>query len=210
MSDYSRVKELVHLGYKSCGRASPPPFCRMRSTIRRSGRNIWPPVRRANTGRLTRWKPSKSLGADRRHGSPGIQNRLSKALRGPLDLSKVDTQLTRIAGEGQFDRLGYEGFTPEWSSRFARHHTRKVLWPAVCRSRRQRRRLRRGGIRFFRGRASDFHGCCPPRRRMAQRSAVRIQQSGGQRVLPAFGPVAVFRCAVRISHPSLRATPSAD
>ena len=40
-----------------------------------------------------------------------IQNRLSKALRGPLDLSKVDKQLTRIAGEGQFDRLGYEGFT---------------------------------------------------------------------------------------------------
>ncbi len=40
-----------------------------------------------------------------------LQSRLSQALRGPLDLSKVDTQLTRIAGEGQFDRLGYEGFT---------------------------------------------------------------------------------------------------
>ena len=40
-----------------------------------------------------------------------LQHKLSKALRGPLDLSKVDRQLTRLAGMGQFDRLGYEGFT---------------------------------------------------------------------------------------------------
>ncbi len=39
-----------------------------------------------------------------------LQHRLSKALEGTLDLSKLDTQLTRVAGEGQFDRLGYEGF----------------------------------------------------------------------------------------------------
>jgi len=40
-----------------------------------------------------------------------IKNQLSKTIRGPLDLHRLDTQLTRIAGEGQFDRLGYEGFT---------------------------------------------------------------------------------------------------
>src|SRR5208282_4657996 len=39
-----------------------------------------------------------------------LQHKLSKALRGPINLSKVDTQLNRIAGVGQFDRLGYEGF----------------------------------------------------------------------------------------------------
>ena len=39
-----------------------------------------------------------------------LQHRLSKALQGPLDLSRLDQQLTRIAGEGEFDSLGYEGF----------------------------------------------------------------------------------------------------
>src|SRR5208282_1817198 len=42
-----------------------------------------------------------------------LQHKLSKALRGPLNLSKVDTQLTHLAGAGQFDRLGYEGFTQD-------------------------------------------------------------------------------------------------
>src|SRR6202007_409402 len=41
--------------------------------------------------------------------------RLEKSLkpftRGPLDLPKLEGQLTRIAGEGEFDRLGYEGFS---------------------------------------------------------------------------------------------------
>src|SRR5262249_33199853 len=40
-----------------------------------------------------------------------LQKRITKALDAPLDLFALDTQLTRIAGEGQFDRLGYEGFT---------------------------------------------------------------------------------------------------
>jgi NTE family protein len=35
---------------------------------------------------------------------------LSDVTDGPLDLPKLETQLTRIAGEGQYDRLGYEGF----------------------------------------------------------------------------------------------------
>lgn len=40
-----------------------------------------------------------------------VQHRLTKALQGNLNISQLDTQLMRIDGEGQFDRLGYEGFT---------------------------------------------------------------------------------------------------
>ena len=40
-----------------------------------------------------------------------LQRRLKSAARGPLDLPKLETQLTRFAGEGEFDRVGYEGFT---------------------------------------------------------------------------------------------------
>ena len=40
-----------------------------------------------------------------------IQHRLEKSVHAPIDLHAVETQLTRLAGEGQFDRLGYEGFT---------------------------------------------------------------------------------------------------
>src|SRR3954453_6129114 len=40
-----------------------------------------------------------------------IQQRLAKSLQGGFDLPGFETQLTRIAGQGQFDRLGYEGFT---------------------------------------------------------------------------------------------------
>ena len=40
-----------------------------------------------------------------------IQKRLSQAVGRPLDLPALETQLTRIAGQGEFDDLGYEGFT---------------------------------------------------------------------------------------------------
>ncbi len=40
-----------------------------------------------------------------------IAHQLRSVTQGPLNLAKLDRQLTRIAGEGQFDRLGYEGFT---------------------------------------------------------------------------------------------------
>jgi NTE family protein len=40
-----------------------------------------------------------------------IERRLKSDTEGPLDFNKLDAQLTRVAGEGEFDRLGYEGFT---------------------------------------------------------------------------------------------------
>lgn len=39
-----------------------------------------------------------------------LRRRLRKITDRPLDLDQLDTRLTRITGEGQFDSLGYEGF----------------------------------------------------------------------------------------------------
>ena len=52
---------------------------------------------------------SSSRGADRDADSE-IRHRLSQDLGQPLQLPKLEKQLTQIAGEGQFDHLGYEGF----------------------------------------------------------------------------------------------------
>lgn len=109
MTDYGRVKELIQLGYKSAASQSAAllPYA------------IQDPAQ---------WQEYLAARAARKHSSPQkvetievtgadpdtdrrLQHRLSKAIREPLDLSRLNTQLTRIAGEGQFDRLGYEGFT---------------------------------------------------------------------------------------------------
>ena len=104
-----RVKELVKLGYNSAAAQSAAllPYAMQDPTA-------WQEYLAARAAR--KHKPNGNVeivevaGAD--PDTDGrLQKRLSKALKGPLDLSQVDTQLTRIAGEGQFDRLGYEGFT---------------------------------------------------------------------------------------------------
>jgi NTE family protein len=45
-------------------------------------------------------------GDEQRH----LQRRLQRFLHQPLDLDQLDTRLTRITGDGQFESLGYEGF----------------------------------------------------------------------------------------------------
>jgi NTE family protein len=109
VTDYSRVKELIELGYQSAASQSAEL---LRYAIQDPAE--WQDYLAARAARRHR-QPEKVeivevTGADSDTDSR-IQHRLSKAMRGPLDLSKLDTQLTRIAGEGQFDRLGYEGFT---------------------------------------------------------------------------------------------------
>lgn len=107
-TDYSRVKELVELGFRTAAGQSAAllpyaikdPAAWQEYLAARAARKHRPP---------DKVETVEVVGADP-DTDHRIQNRLSKALRGPLDLSKVDTQLTRIAGEGQFDRLGYEGF----------------------------------------------------------------------------------------------------
>src|SRR5579864_3877847 len=109
MTDYTHVKELVNLGYKSASEQSAAllPFA-----IQDSGE--WQQYLAARAARKHR-PPDKVemvevIGADSDTDSR-IQHQLSKTLQGLLNLSKLETQLTRIAGEGEFDRLGYEGFT---------------------------------------------------------------------------------------------------
>jgi NTE family protein len=109
VTDYARVKELVELGHQSAATQSAvllpyaiqDPAEWQEYLAARAARKHRPPER-IETVEVT--------GADPDTDSR-LQHQLGKALQGPLDLSKLDTQLTRIAGEGQFDRLGYEGFT---------------------------------------------------------------------------------------------------
>ncbi len=107
-TDYSRVKELIQLGYKTAASQSAAllPYAIQDEAE-------WQAYLSARAARKHR-APDKIetvevIGAD--SDTDGrLHRRLNKALRGPLDLDKVDTQLTQIAGQGQFDRLGYEGF----------------------------------------------------------------------------------------------------
>ena len=109
VGDYSRVKELIQLGYKSAASQSAALLAYA----------IQDPAE---------WQQHLADRQERKHPQPGkveaievtgadsdtnsrLQHRLNKSIRGPLNLSALETQLTRIDGEGQFDRLGYEGFT---------------------------------------------------------------------------------------------------
>ncbi len=109
VTDYSRAKELIDLGYKTAVSQSAAllPYA-----IHDPAE--WQEYLDQRAARK-RSQPQKVVAIEVTGADPDnnrrIQHRLTKALRGPLDLSSLDTQLTRIAGEGQFDRLGYEGFT---------------------------------------------------------------------------------------------------
>lgn len=109
VTDYARVKDLIQVGYNTAAGQST-------ALLRYA---IQDPVewQQYLTDRQARKHPQPQkiesvevVGADS-DTNKRLQRHLSKALRGPFDYSRLDTQLTRIAGEGQFDRLGYEGFT---------------------------------------------------------------------------------------------------
>ena len=108
VTDYSRVEELIELGYKSAASQSQAllrysiqdPNEWQRYLDERAARKHLP-IQKADHIEVT--------GADPRTNQR-IQKQLSKDTRGPLNLHKVETQLTRIAGQGRFDDLGYEGF----------------------------------------------------------------------------------------------------
>jgi NTE family protein len=108
-TDYGRVKELIQLGYKSAASQSAEllPYAIQDSAE-------WQQYIAERTARKhplpEKIETLEVEGADS-DMDLRLQHRLDKVVRGRLDLSILDTQLTRIAGEGQFDRLGYEGFT---------------------------------------------------------------------------------------------------
>ena len=108
VTDYDRVKELIQLGYNSAASQSAAllPYAIEDS-------EQW---KQYLADREARKQPQpQKVGAIEVTGADSdtdrrIEHRLAKALRGSLNLPRLETQLTRIAGEGQFDRLGYEGF----------------------------------------------------------------------------------------------------
>jgi NTE family protein len=109
IGDYSRVKELIQLGYDSTAGQSAVllPYAIQDEAE-------WGAYLAARRARVRR-APEKVdaivvAGADS-DTDRRIEHSLSKDTHGPLDLTNLDTQLTQIAGQGQFDRLGYEGFT---------------------------------------------------------------------------------------------------
>lgn len=108
ISDYTRVDELVRLGYQT---AAGQSAALLRYEIQDPAE--WQQYLDERTARkrrpIQKIEAIEVTGADR-DTDRRIQNRLSKDVGQPLDLHKVETQLTRIAGEGQFDQLGYEGF----------------------------------------------------------------------------------------------------
>jgi NTE family protein len=108
MTDYSRVDELIQLGYKTAaGQSSALVRYAIQDPLE------W---QRYLDGRAARKRaPIKKVEAVEVSGANSdtnrrIQTQLSKSLRGPLNLNALDAQLTRIAGQGEFDHLGYEGF----------------------------------------------------------------------------------------------------
>jgi NTE family protein len=110
IDDYDRLHDLIQLGYKSAANQSAIllPYA-----IKDDAE--WQQYLAARSAR--RRPQPKAVQSVVVEGGDSDQNRRFeqslKSVAGPLDLPKLETQLTRIAGEGQFDRLGYEGFTQD-------------------------------------------------------------------------------------------------
>jgi NTE family protein len=107
-ADYDRVLDLIQLGYQSAAAqaATLLPYAVDESDWQhylaaRAARKHMPPKE---------VEAVEIVGGDSDQDSR-IKQRLKSATAGPLDLPNLETQLTSIAGDGQFDRLGYEGFT---------------------------------------------------------------------------------------------------
>jgi len=108
VDDYDRVKELIQLGYTSAASQSAvllpyainDPVEWQQYLAERQARKR-PLPQKVEAVEVTGADSDTDL---------RIEHRLTKTLRGPLNLPRLETQLTRIAGEGQIDRLGYEGF----------------------------------------------------------------------------------------------------
>jgi NTE family protein len=109
ITDYDRLPDLIRLGYQSTAAqaAALLPY-----GIKDDAE--WQQYLFARYARKR--SPPKQVQSVEVVGGDTDQDRrfehqLKSTTRGPLDLPKLETQLTRIAGEGEFDRLGYEGFT---------------------------------------------------------------------------------------------------
>jgi len=108
-SDYDHGKDLIQLGYKTAAVQSAGLLQYAIQDPEEWNRYLAARKKRTRTS-LKKVDFIEVTGADE-DTDRRLQNQLNKALKGPLDLPRLDAELTRIAGRGQFDRLGYEGFT---------------------------------------------------------------------------------------------------
>jgi NTE family protein len=108
---HSRLEELIRLGHDSTASqaAALLPFAIKDETE-------WQRYLAARAARR-RLQPKAVQSVEVVGGDSDQDGRFEQSLepvtRGPLNLPKLETQLTRIAGQGEFDRLGYEGFTQD-------------------------------------------------------------------------------------------------
>jgi NTE family protein len=111
ISDYSRVPELIRLGYQS---AAGHAAALLAYAIRDDAE--WQEYLTARNARK-RPQPKEVQSLMVEGGDSDTNHRIEQHLNSdtgvPLNLPKLETQLTRIAGQGEFDRLGYEGFTQD-------------------------------------------------------------------------------------------------
>jgi NTE family protein len=111
MDDYDRLQDLIRLGYQSAASQSAAllPFALKDDAT-------WQQYLAARSARK-RVPPKQVQSVEVEGGDSDTDARLEQTLKsdtqGPLDLPKLETQLTRVAGEGEFDRLGYEGFAQD-------------------------------------------------------------------------------------------------
>ncbi len=105
--DFSSAEEIIRLGYQ--GAASNAAELRKYALPD----DEWQQYLAQRDARKRQPETSAALlqvsgvsGDEQRH----LQRRLQRFLHQPLDLDQLDTRLTRITGDGQFESLGYEGF----------------------------------------------------------------------------------------------------
>jgi len=107
-TDYTRVGELVRLGYKTAASQSAA-FERYAIQDPAEWRQYLA-ERAARKGTSIKKVERVEVTGARPDTDGRIEHRLEKHLHGSADLPVLETELTRVAGEGQFDDLGYEGF----------------------------------------------------------------------------------------------------
>jgi NTE family protein len=108
LTDYDHVKEFEALGYQSAAAQSAKllPYA-----IRDAEWQQYLAERAARKRpKLNQVAVVKVEGGDADQNQR-FEQRLQSITNKPLNLPKLENQLAQIAGQGEFDRLGYEGFT---------------------------------------------------------------------------------------------------
>jgi NTE family protein len=108
-TEYNHIKERIDLGYQSADHSAGD----LRAYAIKDDAE-WQQYLAARAARK-RYPPKQVKVIDVEGADSDTNQRIAHSLRsdtqGPLNIAKLEGQLTRIDGEGQFDRLGYEGFT---------------------------------------------------------------------------------------------------